>query len=215
MTTTEYCEKLQQWMWQYYSAYVNWHSWMSLFALSCPPPYFAVPSSSETEASSSRTDLSASDPRNWYNPLAFPVPPHFFPAPPASGNASQAGDTNVTQSTVPGPVQQPQQQQQQQQNGNAQQPGKLTTCLADICLRGPQGPPNQSIVVCLHSLKLSCFETTNNCLLRSGIHHTFPPPEIYGRNGGFHNFVLHKGNNYYQHHASEWNEVSLLLELYL
>lgn len=78
MTTTEYCEKLQEWMWQYYSAYVNWHSWMSVFALSCPPPYFPVPSSSETQASSSRTDLSASDPRNWYNPLACPVPPFSF-----------------------------------------------------------------------------------------------------------------------------------------
>ncbi|KAL2084359.1 hypothetical protein ACEWY4_019877 [Coilia grayii] len=117
MTTTEYCEKLQEWMWQYYSGYVNWHSWMSVFTLSYPPCFPIPPTTSEVQASSSsRTDVSASDPRNWYNPLAFPVPPNFFPAPPAAGNASQA-DSNVTQSTVPGPV-------QQQQNGNAQQPGR-------------------------------------------------------------------------------------------
>ncbi|XP_041962361.1 protein FAM8A1b [Alosa sapidissima] len=129
MTTTEYCEKLQEWMWQYYSVYVNWHSWMSVFTLSCPPCFPVPSSSSEAQSpSSSRTDVSASDPRTWYNPLAFPVPPHVFPAPPAAGNANQAGDTNVTQSTVPGPVQQPQQQQQQQQpNGNAQQPGREYT----------------------------------------------------------------------------------------
>ncbi|KAL4646950.1 protein FAM8A1 [Arapaima gigas] len=27
MTTTEYCRKLQGWMWQYYSGYVGWPSW--------------------------------------------------------------------------------------------------------------------------------------------------------------------------------------------
>ncbi|XP_063054177.1 protein FAM8A1 [Engraulis encrasicolus] len=120
MTTTEYCEKLQEWMWQYYSGYVNWHSWMSVFTLSYPPCFPMPPTTSGTlGSSSSRTDTSASDPRNWYNPLAFPVPPNFFPAPPAAGNPSPA-DSNVTQSTVPGAGQ----QQQQQQNGNAPQPGR-------------------------------------------------------------------------------------------
>ncbi|XP_066539761.1 protein FAM8A1 [Hoplias malabaricus] len=35
VSTSEYCEKLQEWMWQYYCGYVNWQSWVS--ALSFPP----------------------------------------------------------------------------------------------------------------------------------------------------------------------------------
>ncbi|XP_036448431.1 protein FAM8A1b [Colossoma macropomum] len=37
VTTSEYCEKLQEWMWQYYCGYVNWQSWMSVSAFSLPP----------------------------------------------------------------------------------------------------------------------------------------------------------------------------------
>ncbi|KAL6109154.1 fam8a1 [Pungitius sinensis] len=35
-TTTEYCERLQGWMWQYYTGHVNWHSWMTASAMSYP-----------------------------------------------------------------------------------------------------------------------------------------------------------------------------------
>lgn len=35
--TTEYCEQLQAWMWQYYTGYVSWHSWLTAAAaLPCP-----------------------------------------------------------------------------------------------------------------------------------------------------------------------------------
>lgn len=37
LTTTEYCEQLQAWMWQYYSGYVHWQSWLTATAaLPCP-----------------------------------------------------------------------------------------------------------------------------------------------------------------------------------
>lgn len=37
VTTTEYCEQLQAWMWQYYTGYVNWQSWLTATAaLPCP-----------------------------------------------------------------------------------------------------------------------------------------------------------------------------------
>ncbi|XP_059411303.1 protein FAM8A1-like isoform X2 [Carassius carassius] len=38
MSTTEYCERLQQWMWRYYSGYVSWQSWVFMTAPLCPPP---------------------------------------------------------------------------------------------------------------------------------------------------------------------------------
>ncbi|KAL6489299.1 hypothetical protein MHYP_G00030400 [Metynnis hypsauchen] len=37
VSTAEYCEKLQEWMWQYYCGYVNWQSWMAVSAFSFPP----------------------------------------------------------------------------------------------------------------------------------------------------------------------------------
>ncbi|XP_053303199.1 protein FAM8A1 isoform X1 [Pleuronectes platessa] len=36
--TAEYCAQLQQWMWGYYWSYTGWQSWLSLSALSFPPP---------------------------------------------------------------------------------------------------------------------------------------------------------------------------------
>lgn len=37
LTTTEYCEQLQAWMWQNYTGYVNWQSWLAAAAaLPCP-----------------------------------------------------------------------------------------------------------------------------------------------------------------------------------
>ncbi|XP_016388597.1 protein FAM8A1-like [Sinocyclocheilus rhinocerous] len=38
MSTTEYCQRLQQWMWRYYSGYVSWQSWVFLSAPLFPPP---------------------------------------------------------------------------------------------------------------------------------------------------------------------------------
>uniref|UniRef100_A0A671PCE0 Family with sequence similarity 8 member A1a n=1 Tax=Sinocyclocheilus anshuiensis TaxID=1608454 RepID=A0A671PCE0_9TELE len=38
MSKTEYCQRLQQWMWRYYSGYVSWQSWVFLSAPLFPPP---------------------------------------------------------------------------------------------------------------------------------------------------------------------------------
>uniref|UniRef100_A0A672LZX1 Family with sequence similarity 8 member A1 n=1 Tax=Sinocyclocheilus grahami TaxID=75366 RepID=A0A672LZX1_SINGR len=43
MSTTEYCQRLQQWMWRYYSGYVSWQSWVFLSAPLFPPPAGATP----------------------------------------------------------------------------------------------------------------------------------------------------------------------------
>ncbi|XP_043073156.1 protein FAM8A1 isoform X2 [Puntigrus tetrazona] len=37
-STTEYCQRLQRWMWRYYSGHVSWQSWVLLSAPLFPPP---------------------------------------------------------------------------------------------------------------------------------------------------------------------------------
>ncbi|KAK5862372.1 hypothetical protein PBY51_017776 [Eleginops maclovinus] len=104
-TTTEYCEKLQGWMWQYYTGNVSWQSWVA--ATSCP--YYLQ---SDTGPSTTPLDINS---MNWYNgPFGLPLSIY----PPAG--SSLAGEAAVTAQ----PQQQPQQQQQQQENGNAQRPGR-------------------------------------------------------------------------------------------
>lgn len=104
--TTEYCAKLQQWMWQYYWGYSNWQSWVALSAF--PPPCgFPPPGTSAqtpgTPASSSGGGQQAFETLNWYSypyPLGFPASyPH-----PGGAHTEQSSATDARQA--------------QQQNGN-------------------------------------------------------------------------------------------------
>lgn len=105
-TTTEYCEKLQGWMWQYYTGYVNWQSWMAASAMSCP--YYLQ---SDSGASTTPLDINS---QNWYNsPFGLPLSPY----PPAA--TSRAGEAAGGAAVAA----QPQPQQQPQENGNAPRPG--------------------------------------------------------------------------------------------
>ncbi|XP_051576808.1 protein FAM8A1 [Myxocyprinus asiaticus] len=120
VTTTEYCEKLQEWMWQYYYSYMNWQSWIAMSAFTFPPCFQTQGANETPRATTWGTDMSNGDPRNWFsNPFAFPVP-SFSAA--ASNAAGQAGDASSSRAPATAPAQLP--QQQQQQNGNAQQPGR-------------------------------------------------------------------------------------------
>ncbi|XP_066571984.1 protein FAM8A1 isoform X2 [Amia ocellicauda] len=113
-TAAEYCEKVQEWMWQYYYGYMNWHNWVAMSSYPFPPCH-----PSQTVAGQSPTDG-----RNWYNnQFPFSVPPYFavppgVPSSPADGQTGQ-----VTAGTSPGSTARP----AQQQNGNAQQPGREYT----------------------------------------------------------------------------------------
>ncbi|XP_028836782.1 protein FAM8A1 [Denticeps clupeoides] len=103
-STSEYCQKLQEWMWQYHVGYLNWQNWVSLLAFSCPP---CLPLPQTTSGSPGASSVLA--------------PPYFYPS--ATGQISQTEQAGVNTSgavTAAGSVQ----QQQQQQNGNAQQPGR-------------------------------------------------------------------------------------------
>ncbi|XP_072535105.1 protein FAM8A1 [Salminus brasiliensis] len=101
VSTSEYCEKLQEWMWQYYCGYVTWQSWVAVSACSLPP-CFPLPA----------------DPSN-----GFSVSPgHVSTATSAATSSGQrGGEALATNSTTPV---RPVQEQQQQQNGNAPQPGR-------------------------------------------------------------------------------------------
>jgi len=109
--TTQYCEELQGWMWQYYSGYVTWQSWVAASAMSYP--CYLQPDTGTTTL-----DINT---QNWYNGP--------FGAPQSASQAavtSRSGDAAV--------VAQP----QQQENGNAQRPGKrcrlCADCRSSICM---------------------------------------------------------------------------------
>ncbi|KAJ8415798.1 hypothetical protein AAFF_G00403550 [Aldrovandia affinis] len=121
MTTTEYCVKLQEWMWQYYCGYGNWQGWMAMSTYPFPPCY---PTQTANEAPTVPlwgTTQSSSDARIWYNnQFNFPVPPYFATGPTPG---VQAGE--VTANTTPVSTERP--VPQQQQNGNVQQAGREYT----------------------------------------------------------------------------------------
>ncbi|XP_028281436.1 protein FAM8A1 [Parambassis ranga] len=105
--TTEYCEKLQAWMWQYYTGYVNWQSWLAASAMPCPY-YLQAPSGTPTSP-----DFSS---QNWYNnPFGLPLSP--YPLAGTSSSSSRAGETAGGAAVAAHP-------QQPQENGNAQRPGR-------------------------------------------------------------------------------------------
>lgn len=106
--TAEYCEQLQAWMWQYYTGYVNWQSWLAAAALPCP---YSLQSAGGT--STPPLDMNS---ENWYNgPFALTL--SSFP-PAAASQSSRAGEAAVGTAVSAQPQQLP------QENGNAQRPGK-------------------------------------------------------------------------------------------
>ncbi|XP_039972723.1 protein FAM8A1-like [Xiphias gladius] len=107
--TSEYCEKLQAWMWQYYTGYVNWQSWLAASAMSFP---HYLQSASGTSTGS--LDFNS---QHWHNsPFGLPLSPY----PSAAASPSSRVGEPAGGAAVPG---QPQ-QQQPQENGNAQRPGR-------------------------------------------------------------------------------------------
>ncbi|KAM7384305.1 hypothetical protein PAMA_011582 [Pampus argenteus] len=115
-STTEYCAKLQQWMWQYYWGYASWQSWVALSAFPFPPPCSFPPqgTSAQTPGSPASTygaGQHVSDSRNRHShpyPFSFPA---SFPHPEQSTAQTPATDTRPAQ----------------QQNGNPPQPGREYT----------------------------------------------------------------------------------------
>ncbi|MEQ2192327.1 hypothetical protein XENOCAPTIV_010120 [Xenoophorus captivus] len=95
--TTEYCSKLQRWMWEYYWGYANWQSWVALSAFPLPP----LSSAAQTPAahgSSPASGQPAFEPGNWYgNPHAFRPPGSSPPSHPADVQAEQRSAMTAVQ----------------------------------------------------------------------------------------------------------------------
>lgn len=103
--TTEYCEQLQAWMWQYYSGYVNWQSWLAASAMTCP--YYLQ------SAGGTSTAIIDFNSHSWLNgPFGFPLSPYSPAVTPTSSRAGEAAGGAAVAA------------QPQQENGNAQRPGK-------------------------------------------------------------------------------------------
>lgn len=81
--TTEYCAKMQEWMWQYYWGYVNWQSCMNLTTFHFSPCNFPVAANYQAPTG---TPWPAGQPtldaRYVYNSLGMGYP---FPAPLTTG----------------------------------------------------------------------------------------------------------------------------------
>ncbi|KAI1885748.1 hypothetical protein AGOR_G00207000 [Albula goreensis] len=121
MTTTEYCGKLQEWMWHYYCGYMNWQGWMAMSTYPFPPCYPPQTANESPTVPLWGTGQQTSDIRTLYNnQFNFPVPP-YLPTGPTPG--AQTGE--VTAGTTPVSNERP--VLQQQQNGNAQQAGREYT----------------------------------------------------------------------------------------
>ncbi|XP_042345947.1 protein FAM8A1-like [Plectropomus leopardus] len=107
--TTEYCEKLQGWMWQYYTGYVNWQSWMAASAMSYP--YYL-----QTDSGTSTTPLDINS-QNWFHgPFGLPLSPY---PPTVTSQSSRGGEAAGGAAVAAQP-----QPQQPQENGNAPRPGR-------------------------------------------------------------------------------------------
>lgn len=104
-STTEYCERLQAWMWQYYTGYVNWQSWLAATAMY--PYSMQLPSSMSVPHADINTHWHAA-------PLGLALSPYPPAAPSSSSRPGEAG---------PGAAA-PTQPQRPQENGNAQRPGR-------------------------------------------------------------------------------------------
>ncbi|KAK2844504.1 hypothetical protein Q5P01_011163 [Channa striata] len=111
--TAVYCEKLQAWMWQYYTGYVNWQSWLAASAVTYP--YYL-----QSASGPSATLGDFNSPNACNSPFGFPLSPY----PPFVTPANSRGGEAAGGAPVAAHPQQQQQQPQPQENGNAQRPGR-------------------------------------------------------------------------------------------
>ncbi|KAI5620600.1 family with sequence similarity 8, member A1b [Silurus asotus] len=121
ITTSQYCEKLQEWMWQYYCGYISWQSWASVFPF--PPCLPAQATSGSLRVSTWGADLTNPDVRTWIT-HSFGVPLYSFPSMNVPSASPAANNTSGRQVELNGQSQNVPVPQHLQQNGNAQQPGR-------------------------------------------------------------------------------------------
>ncbi|MCI4391955.1 hypothetical protein PGIGA_G00140330 [Pangasianodon gigas] len=87
VSRTEYCNKLREWMWNYYCGYASWQSWMCVSALPLSPPWFLPqPGSQAANIPPYPPAPTSADISNWY--IQLTSPPHMnATATPQAGNS--------------------------------------------------------------------------------------------------------------------------------
>ncbi|KAG7279533.1 hypothetical protein CRUP_034634 [Coryphaenoides rupestris] len=126
-TTTQYCEELQTWMWQYYTGYVHWQSWASVCAATLHNSYHLL----LHPADGTSAEFTGFDAQNWYNnPFGLPLSTYSSPG---SHTAQAPGSSSSSSSSLPAAAAaaaaavvppHTQQQQQTQDHRNAHRPGR-------------------------------------------------------------------------------------------
>lgn len=111
LTTTEYCEQLQAWMWQNYTGYVHWQSWLT--AAAAPPCPFDLQS-----ACGAAVPLDIT-PQNWH---IGPYGPSL-----ASHPAGATSQSNRAAGAAGGAAVTAQPQQLPPENANVPRQGELTS----------------------------------------------------------------------------------------
>ncbi|XP_018934426.2 protein FAM8A1-like [Cyprinus carpio] len=95
MSTTEYCQRLQQWMWRYYSGYVSWQSWVFL-----SPPLFPPPSGGSASAcAATPVDIAA-----WCNQMSSPPSSRRAAAATSSSAERAPAQPAGREYTIPSPL---------------------------------------------------------------------------------------------------------------
>ncbi|XP_033836194.2 protein FAM8A1-like [Periophthalmus magnuspinnatus] len=102
-STTEYCERLQAWMWQYYSGYVHWQSWLAATAMY--PYSMQLPNS----MSMPHMDLNT---HTWHTGPGLALSPYSPGAPSSTSRAGEAAPGAAA------PTQRP------HEEANVQRPGR-------------------------------------------------------------------------------------------
>ncbi|XP_053478019.1 protein FAM8A1 [Ictalurus furcatus] len=118
---SEYCEKLQEWMWQYYCGYVSWQSWVTVFPF--PPCFPTQAATGSLRAPTWGVDLPTPDLQTWISHSSA-VPFSSFPSVPPPSTTTAAHNASERQVEINGQSQNLPVPQNLQQNGNAQQPGR-------------------------------------------------------------------------------------------
>lgn len=101
--TTQYCAKLQQWIWQYYWGYGSWQGGLALSAFPPPCSFSQAGTSVQTPVTpvtNSGRGQQTFDSGNWYS---YPVPLSF---PASSSQTGQSSSATPTTGTGARPAQQ-------------------------------------------------------------------------------------------------------------
>lgn len=117
---SQYCAKLQEWMWQYYSGYVSWQSWSLVFPF--PPCFPTQAATGSLRVPAWGAEVSNPDLHTWITHSSAVLLSSFpsIPVRPDSTDANNASERQVQMNgrslNVGAPL-------HLQQNGIVQQPG--------------------------------------------------------------------------------------------